>query len=84
MLEGLDDEQLRRPMTRSGLSLLGLVKHLSGTEQGWFLKTYAGFDERTCERARGVVAAGSLDDVPCRGEKKLQIRTGLRFVPAGC
>jgi uncharacterized damage-inducible protein DinB len=88
-LEGLDDEQLQRPMTGSGLSLLGLVKHLAGTEQGWFLKIYAGLDEadlfdpdnefrvepddttdrlvglyvRTCERAREVVAAGSLDDV---------------------
>ena len=76
-------------MTGSGLSLLGLVKHLAGTEQGWFLKIYAGLDEpdlfdpdaefrvgpddttdrlvglyvRTCERAREVVAAGSLDDV---------------------
>jgi uncharacterized damage-inducible protein DinB len=88
-LAGLDDEQLRRPMTGSGLSLLGLVKHLTGTEHGWFLKVYAGSDEpdlfdpdaefrvepddatdglvalyvRTCERARGAVAAGSLDDV---------------------
>ncbi len=34
-LEGLDDEQLRRPMTHSGLSLLGLVKHLTSTEHGW-------------------------------------------------
>jgi uncharacterized damage-inducible protein DinB len=44
-LEGLDDAQLRRQMTRSGLSLLGLVKHLAATEQGWFLKIYAGIDE---------------------------------------
>ena len=44
-LEGLDDEQLRRPMTASGLSLLGLVKHLAATEHGWFLKIYAGLDE---------------------------------------
>ena len=28
-LEGLDDEQLRRPMVPSGTSLLGLVKHLA-------------------------------------------------------
>jgi hypothetical protein len=28
-LEDLDDEQLRRPMTPSGTSLLGLVKHLA-------------------------------------------------------
>ncbi|TWD81225.1 putative damage-inducible protein DinB [Kribbella amoyensis] len=44
-LDGLDDEQLRRPMTASGLSLLGLVKHLAGTEQGWFLKIFGGSDE---------------------------------------
>jgi uncharacterized damage-inducible protein DinB len=44
-LEGLDDEQLRRPMTASGVSLLGLVKHLAATEHGWFLKIYAGLDE---------------------------------------
>ena len=31
-LEGLDDEALRRPMTPSGTSLLGLVKHLAGLE----------------------------------------------------
>jgi uncharacterized damage-inducible protein DinB len=44
-LDGLDDEQLRRPMTASGLSLLGLVKHLAETEHGWFLKIYAGLPE---------------------------------------
>jgi uncharacterized damage-inducible protein DinB len=44
-LEGLDDEQLRRPMTPSGLSLLGLVKHLTATEHGWFLNTYAGLPD---------------------------------------
>ena len=35
-LDGLDDEQLRRPMTPSGLSLLGLVQHLAVVEYGWF------------------------------------------------
>ncbi|WP_433013576.1 DinB family protein [Kribbella sp. CA-294648] len=44
-LEGLDGEQLRRPMTASGLSLLGLVKHLAETEHGWFLKIYGGSAE---------------------------------------
>ncbi|MFI2608273.1 DinB family protein [Kitasatospora sp. NPDC018619] len=39
-LEGLDDEQLRRPMTPSGTSLLGLVKHLGGAELGWFRQTF--------------------------------------------
>jgi uncharacterized damage-inducible protein DinB len=39
-LEGLDDEQLRRPMTPSGTSLLGLVKHLAAVEYCWFCQTF--------------------------------------------
>lgn len=39
-LEGLDDEQLRRAMTPSGTSLLGLVKHLAAVEYGWFCETF--------------------------------------------
>ncbi|EGX56780.1 hypothetical protein SZN_26149 [Streptomyces zinciresistens K42] len=41
-LEGLDDERLRRPMTPSGTSLLGLVKHLGSVEYGWFAETFGG------------------------------------------
>lgn len=40
-LDGLDDEQLRRPMTPSGTNLLGLVKHLGAVEYGWFCETFA-------------------------------------------
>jgi uncharacterized damage-inducible protein DinB len=39
-LAGLRDEQLRRPMTPSGTSLLGLVKHLAAVEYGWFCETF--------------------------------------------
>ena len=39
-LEGLDDEQLRRPMTPSGTTLLGLVKHLASVEYSWFVETF--------------------------------------------
>ncbi|WP_203885922.1 DinB family protein [Planotetraspora kaengkrachanensis] len=39
-LRGLDDEQLRRPMTPSGTTLLGLVKHLAAVEYGWFCETF--------------------------------------------
>jgi len=39
-LDGLDDEQVRRPMTPSGTSLLGLVKHLAWVEYGWFCDTF--------------------------------------------
>ncbi len=31
-LEGLDEYNLRRPMTSTGTNLLGLVKHLAGLE----------------------------------------------------
>ena len=39
-LEGVDDADLRRPMTPSGTSLLGLVKHLAAVEYGWFCETF--------------------------------------------
>ncbi|MGO9080507.1 MAG: DinB family protein [Streptosporangiaceae bacterium] len=39
-IDSLADEQLRRPMTGSGTSLLGLVKHLAAVEYGWFCETF--------------------------------------------
>lgn len=67
--EGLDEEQLRRPLTPSGTSLLTLVKHLACVEYGWFCTTfdrpteplpdaYAGEDMRIApdERAEDVIA----------------------------
>jgi uncharacterized damage-inducible protein DinB len=39
-LQGLDDEQLRRPMTPSGTTAVGLVKHLASVEHGWFRRTF--------------------------------------------
>ncbi|MEU1405045.1 DinB family protein [Streptomyces sp. NPDC005728] len=39
-LDGLDEEQLRRPMTPTGTTLLGLVKHLASVEYGWFVETF--------------------------------------------
>src|SRR6266436_4591645 len=40
-LDGLDDEQLRREMVPSRLCLLGLVKHLTSVEHGWFVVGFA-------------------------------------------
>jgi uncharacterized damage-inducible protein DinB len=40
--EGLSEEELRRPMTPTGTSLLGLVKHLAYDEQVWFREVIAG------------------------------------------
>jgi uncharacterized damage-inducible protein DinB len=39
-LEGLDDEQLRRRVVGSEITLLGTVKHLASTEYGWFCSTF--------------------------------------------
>ena len=39
-LEGLEDEQLRRPMTPTNTNLIGLVKHLAAVEYGWFCLTF--------------------------------------------
>ncbi len=34
-LEGLDERDVRRPLTPTGTNLLGLVKHLAGVESGY-------------------------------------------------
>lgn len=39
-LSGLSEEQLRRPMTPSGMTMLGLLKHLAAVEYGWFCETF--------------------------------------------
>ncbi|GAA3478304.1 DinB family protein [Streptomyces yanii] len=45
-LDGLDDEQLRRPMTPTGTNLLGLVKHLATVEYGWFCTPFGRETEK--------------------------------------
>jgi uncharacterized damage-inducible protein DinB len=39
-LEGLSDDDLRRPMVPSGTNLLGMVKHLASVEYSWFCETF--------------------------------------------
>lgn len=43
-IDGLDDEQVRRQMTPSGVTLLGMVKHLAYVERDWFARVFAGQD----------------------------------------
>ncbi len=47
-LRGLDDEQLRRPVTPSGMSMLGLTKHMAWVQLGWFRGTF-GYSVPTFE-----------------------------------
>ncbi|MBA3373672.1 MAG: DinB family protein [Actinomycetota bacterium] len=68
-LEGLNDEQLRSPMTPSGTSLLGLVKHLAAVEYGWFCETFGRdteplpFDEDDPEADLRVAPSETTPDV---------------------
>lgn len=39
-LDGLSDDDLRRPMVPSGTTLLGMVKHLASVEYAWFCSTF--------------------------------------------
>jgi hypothetical protein len=57
-LESLDDDQLRRPVTPSGASLLGLLKHLSGAEIGWFCLTFG----RACDPLPFAVEGDEASD----------------------
>ena len=43
-VDGLTDEELRRPHDPSGLTMLGLVKHLTDVERSWFREVVAGED----------------------------------------
>jgi uncharacterized damage-inducible protein DinB len=43
-VSGLAEEQLKAPRTPSGMSLLGLVKHLAYVERVWFQLRFAGQD----------------------------------------
>jgi len=43
-LEGLSDEDVRRPMTPSGLTMLGLIKHMAYSERWWFQGCFLGQD----------------------------------------
>lgn len=43
-IAGLSDEELRRPMTPTNVTLLGMVKHLAYVERWWFRAMFAGED----------------------------------------
>lgn len=55
-LDGLDEEQLRRRLVVSDTNLLGLVQHLTGSEDYWFSHTFAGEPEAPGDAFEMVVA----------------------------
>jgi hypothetical protein len=57
-LDGLDEVDLRRPLTQSGTNLLGLVKHLAGVEYGYLGDSF----DRPPAQPLPWVADGSIWD----------------------
>jgi uncharacterized damage-inducible protein DinB len=55
--EGLDEEQLRRMLVRTGTNLLGLVQHLAFAERFWFGQHLAGAKHRKGSRSSMKVPA---------------------------
>lgn len=41
-IDGVSDEDLRKPMVPSGICLLGIVKHLAYVERWWFRTVFRG------------------------------------------
>ena len=61
--EGLTDEQLRtRSVSPSSLSLLGLVRHMTEVERGWFRRVLSGEDIKPLYCSDGN-EDGDFDDV---------------------
>jgi hypothetical protein len=62
--EGLNEEQLRRVLVRTGTNLLGLVQHLAFAERYWFGQHLVGAKHRTGSRSSMKVPAEcSTDEV---------------------
>ena len=55
--DGLDEEQLRRVLVRTGTNLLGLVQHLAFAERYWFGRHLAGARHHQSSRSGMKVPA---------------------------
>jgi hypothetical protein len=64
--DGLSDEQLRRVLTGSGTSVLGLVQHLAEAERYWFGHHLAG-DAWNAAQEHGIRPGPASRPAQCRG-----------------
>jgi hypothetical protein len=62
-LEGLGESELRRPMTGTGTSLLGLVKHLTGVEGAYFCDAFGRERPPLAWEADEDAALGEFSDM---------------------
>jgi uncharacterized damage-inducible protein DinB len=71
-LDGLTDEQARRPMVASGTSLLGLVRHLTDGERYWFHHVVGG-DARWADVDFELDASGNRATVVADYEEAVRV-----------
>ena len=67
---GLDDEQLRRPLHPTSMTLAGMLKHLARVEDGWFTEVVA--ERGPLEPWAGTPWAAEWED--CVGDTGEELR----------
>ena len=93
-IEGLSLEDAARPMTPSGLSLLGMMKHVAFVERWWFQEVFAGEDPEypwtdddpdadfRIEPGETVESVGALYDAECEAARRIVEGASLDDVAA--
>jgi uncharacterized damage-inducible protein DinB len=62
-LDGLTEDEARRPMVGSGTSLLGLVKHLANVESYWIERRFAGLETTRTDDGFALTADDTIASV---------------------
>ena len=78
-LDGLSDDEIRRPLVASGTNLLGLVKHLTLTESRYFGEVFGRPFPEPMPRWDDLTARGS-DMRAAEGESRVDIVERYRRV----
>jgi uncharacterized damage-inducible protein DinB len=68
---GLDEEAAGRSTVPSGTSVLGLIKHLTSVEVGWFQFTFAGTDVTV--PAEEILPTDSVSEVVANYQSTAQV-----------
>ena len=77
---GLSDYDVRRPMTPTGTSLLGLVKHVASVELGYFGDCVG---RRRASTSRGTTRRATREGRTCTPSGRRVARDAARPLPAG-
>ncbi len=62
-LDGISNEEARRPLVASGSSLLGIMKHLVAVETSWFESSFLGVGEPSQPASQELEPAATPENV---------------------